>query len=115
MTGPDIAAALATAGEMLRRALIAGTPTATIHARIAELEAAKRREDSERAAAAEREARAAAETAEQERQAAEAAALVAAIERRVRARVAGLEAPAAPVVRRTPSGIHVAAVEEIEE
>ncbi len=51
MTAPDIAAALATAGEMLRRALIAGTPTATIHARIAELEAAKRREDSERAAA----------------------------------------------------------------
>jgi hypothetical protein len=41
MTGTDIVLVLATAGEMLRRALINGTPAAAIHAVIAELRAAK--------------------------------------------------------------------------
>ncbi len=105
MTGPDIAAALATAGEMLRRALIAGTPTATIHARIAELEAAKRREDSGRAAA-EAAAEAERQREEGEAQAAAVAALVLTAETRLRERISALEPPPAPLIRRTPQGFH---------
>ena len=98
MTGPDIA-------ERIRAALLAGHDTRGLRAELSRLELAHRREIAEREAA-EREARAAAETAEQERQAAATAELVAAIEGRVRARVAGLEAPAAPNIRRTPQGVH---------
>ncbi len=105
MTGPDIA-------ERIRAALLAGHDTRELRQELSRLELAHRREIAEREAA-EREARAAAETAEQERQAAEAAALVAGIEERLRERVAGLEAPAAPVIRRTPTGIHLE--EAIEE
>ncbi len=104
-------AAMAALASQIAAALLAGQPTAELRRELSELELAHRREIAA-AAAAEREARAAAETAEQERQAPEAAALVAAIEERVRARVAGLEAPAAPAICRTPTGIHNAEVND---
>ena len=112
MQGSHIGAAAAAIAERIRAALLAGHDTRELREELSRLELAHRREIAEREAA-EREARAAAETAEQERQAAATAALVAAIEGRVRARVAGLEAPAAPNIRRTPQGIHIA--EGIEE
>ncbi len=109
MQGSHIGAAAAAIAERIRAALLAGHDTRELRQELSRLELAHRREIAEREAA-EREARAAAETAEQERQAAEAAALVAGIEERIRARVAGLEAPAAPAIRRTPTGIHIAEV-----
>ncbi len=113
MHGADIATAIAALASRVTEALLEGRPTADLRREMARLEQEQRREAAE-AAAAERQAREAAEAEEQARQEAAVAALVREIDKRVRERVAGLEAPAAPVIRRTPTGIHGAAAEEIE-
>ncbi len=97
-----------------RLALLEGRPTVELRCEMARLEQDQRREATERDAA-ERQARAAAEAEELVRQEAAVAALVRGIEGRVRERVAGLDAPAAPALRRTPVGIHIARAEEIDE
>ncbi len=105
MHGTNIAGVLAALASQISDALLAGHSTAELRAEMSALEQRQRREAAEREAA-ERQARAAAEAEEQARQEAATAALVAGIEERVRARVAGLEAPAAPLIRRTPQGVH---------
>ncbi len=107
-----IATAIAGLTASIADALLAGRDTRELRRQMSEIEQRQRREAAE-AAAAERQAREAEEAQEQVRQEAAVAAVVREIEGRVRERVAGLEAPAAPVVRRTPAGIHIA--EEIEE
>ena len=87
-----IATAIAAVAASITDALLEGRPTAELRRELATLEQRQRREAADAAAA--------------ERQAAATAALVAGIEERVRARVAGLEAPAAPNIRRTPQGVH---------
>jgi hypothetical protein len=100
-----IATAIAAVAASITDALLDGRPTAELRRELATLEQRQRREAAD-AAAAERQARAAADAEEQARQEAAVAALVREIEGRVRARLAGLEAPAAPNIRRTPQGVH---------
>ncbi len=107
----NITRAIAALASRVTEALLEGRPTADLRREMARLEQEQRRE----AAAAARQAREAAEAEEQARQEAAVAALVREIEDRVRERVAGLKAPAAPVVRRTSTGIHIARAEETDE
>ena len=82
MHGASISGAIAALADQINAALLAGHDTRELRHELSALEQRQRREA--------------------------AAALARDIENRVRERVAGLEAPAAPKVRRTPVGIHVA-------
>jgi membrane protein involved in colicin uptake len=115
MHGNSIAGAIASLASRIDGALLAGHDTRELRAELARLEQERRREAAE-AAAAEREAREAAEAEERARQEAEVAALVAAAEARVRERIAALQPPDAPNVRRSPAGVYIpdTAAEEID-
>jgi hypothetical protein len=102
----SITAAIVSLANQISAALLAGHDTRALRAEMSALERRQRREAAEAAAA---------EVEERARQEAAVAALVRGIEGRVRERVAGLEAPAAPALRRTPVGIHIARAEEIDE
>ena len=114
MHGNGMAGAIAALAASINDALVDGRPTAEMRQELARLEQQQRREAAE-AAQAERDRRAAAEAEEQARVEAAAAALVVEAEARLASRMATLAVPPAPVVRRTPQGIHIMADPEVRD